>query len=82
MLLNTYGENMNEYTSTLNFEQLFNGLLKLPNLFFSTNMGIIFSTPIVFLATIIFFTKQFKIVKKNLIYYLYFYFLVQALCLC
>lgn len=60
MLLNTYGENMNEYASTLNFEQLFNGFLKLPNLFFSPNMGIIFSTPIVFLAAIIFFTKQFR----------------------
>ena len=75
MLLNTYGENMNEYTSTLNFEQLFNGLLKLPNLFFSTNMGIIFSTPIVFLATIIFFTKQFKNSEKKLdILFIFLYF--------
>ena len=63
MLLNTYGENMNEYTSTLNIEQFLNGFLKLPNLFFSSNMGIIFSTPIVFLTVIIFFTKQFR--NKN-----------------
>ena len=75
MLLNTYGENMNEYASTLNFEQLFNGFLKLPNLFFSPNMGIIFSTPIVFLATIIFFTKQFRNSEKKLnIFFLFLFF--------
>ena len=75
MLLNTYGENMNEYTATLNIEQFFYGLLKLPNLFFSTNMGIIFSTPIVFLTVIIFFTKQFRIDQKNIdIFYLLLFF--------
>ena len=42
MLLNTYGENMNEYTSSINIEQFLNGFLKLPNLFFSTNMGLFF----------------------------------------
>ena len=75
MLLNTYGENMNEYGSTLNFEQLFNGFLKLPNLFFSPNMGIIFSTPIVFLAAIIFFTKKFRNGEKKLnIFFLFLFF--------
>ena len=75
MLLNTYGENMNEYTSTINIEQLLNGFMKLPNLFFSTNMGIIFSTPIVFLGVIIFFTKQFR-TNENIIsvFYLLLYF--------
>ena len=75
MLLNTYGENMNEYTSTLNIEQFFYGFLKLPNLFFSSNMGIIFSTPIVFLTVIIFFTKQFRIDQKRIdIFYLLIFF--------
>ena len=75
MLLNTYGENMSEYTSTLNIEQFFYGFLKLPNLFFSSNMGIIFSTPIVFLTVIIFFTKQFRIDQKRIdIFYLLIFF--------
>ena len=75
MFLNTYGENMNEYTSTLNFEQLLYGILKLPNLFFSPNMGITFSTPIIFLAMIIFFTKQFKN-KENMldVFFLFLFF--------
>ena len=75
MLLNTYGENMNEYTSTLNSEQLFNGFLKLPALFLSPNMGIAFSTPIVFLTFILFFIKQFRQSETNLnIFYLFTFF--------
>lgn len=60
MFLNTYGSNMDEYTSSINLDQLLSGLLNLPNLFFSTNMGIVFSTPIVFLAIIVFLTKLFR----------------------
>tara|TARA_Y100000591_G_scaffold332029_1_gene367907 strand:+ start:2001 stop:3548 length:1548 start_codon:yes stop_codon:yes gene_type:complete len=75
MFLNTYGENMNEYTSTINIEQFLNGFLKLPNLFFSTNMGVIFSTPIVFLGVILFFTKQFRKNENKLsVFYLFLYF--------
>jgi hypothetical protein len=58
MFLNTYGSDINEYSATLNFEQLFGGLQKLPYLFFSPNMGITFSTPIIFLALIVCFTKE------------------------
>ena len=75
MLLNTYGENMNEYTSTLNSEQLFSGFLKLPALFLSPNMGVAFSTPIVFLTLILFFNKQFRHSETKLnIFYLFIFF--------
>ncbi len=60
MLLNTYGIESGEYASSLNIEQLISGLLKLPNLFFSTNMGIVYSAPIIFLAFIVFFTKYLR----------------------
>ena len=75
MLMNTYGSESSEYASSLNFEQLISGMLKLPNLFFSTNMGIIFSTPIVFLAITVFLTKYLKDnVKKTDKLLLFFYF--------
>lgn len=57
IFLNTYGSQAEEYFTTLNFEQLFNGFLKLPNLFFSPNMGIVYSTPIIFITLIVFLTK-------------------------
>jgi len=37
--------------------------LKLPNLIFSPNMGIAFSTPIIFLALLLFFTKE---IRRNI----------------
>ena len=63
MFLNTYGNDIDEYSATLNFEQLLSGFLKLPNLFFSPNMGIAFSTPIIFLALLLFLTKE---LRKNI----------------
>lgn len=57
IFLNSYGSQAEEYYATLNFEQLLNGFLKLPNLFFSPNMGIVYSTPIIFIALIVFFIK-------------------------
>ena len=54
ILLNSYGEYSNQYTSSLTFDQFLKGFVDLPNLFLSTNMGIAFSTPIVFLAFIVF----------------------------
>jgi len=60
ILLNAYGSEVEEYTSTLNIEQLVSGFLKIPNLFFSTNMGVIFSAPIVLLALIVFFKKNLR----------------------
>jgi len=75
MLLNTYGSDIDEYSASLNFEQLINGLLKLPNLFISTNMGVAYSTPIVFIALILFFTKYIRTsanILDKLILFLYF----------
>jgi len=63
MFLNTYGSEIGEYSATLNFEQLMSGFLKLPNLIFSPNMGIAFSTPIIFLALLLFFTKE---IRRNI----------------
>ena len=63
MFLNTYGSDINEYSATFNFEQLMSGFLKLPNLIFSPNMGIAFSTPIIFIALLLFFTKE---MRKNI----------------
>ena len=63
MFLNTYGSDINEYSATFNFEQLISGFLKLPNLIFSPNMGIAFSAPIIFIALLLFFTKE---MRKNI----------------
>ncbi len=70
MLLNTYGRNMDEYVGTFNLEQILNGIIKLPNLFISPNMGVIFSTPIIFLGLFFFFFKYLKdnIVNSNKLY--------------
>jgi hypothetical protein len=75
MLMNTYGSEIEEYSASINFEQIISGLLNLPKLFFSTNMGIIYSTPIIFLATIIFFTKFLRSNKRTIDkFILFFYF--------
>jgi len=70
MLLNTYGRDSEEYVASFNFEQILNGIIKLPNLFISPNMGIIFSTPIIFLGLLYFFNKYLKdnIVNSNKLY--------------
>jgi hypothetical protein len=57
MLLNTYGSQAESFSSTLNMDQFWHGVIALPSLFFSTNMGIIYSTPIVFVAVFLFLTK-------------------------
>jgi len=75
MFLNTYGSDINEYSATLNFEQLLGGLQKLPNLFFSPNMGIVFSTPIIFLALIVCFSKEIRAnlnISDRLVLFLFF----------
>ena len=60
MFLNTYGEDMDDYVSSFNSAQIIDGIIKIPNLFFSINMGIIFSTPIVFCGAYYFFTRHIK----------------------
>ncbi len=75
MFLNTYGSDIDEYSATFNFEQLLSGFLKIPSLIFSPNMGIAFSTPIIFLALILFFTKKMRInmnISDKLILILFF----------
>jgi len=71
MLLNTYGSDMDAYSSTFTVEQILNGLVKLPNLFLSTSMGLLWSTPIVFLGLILFILngENFKINKFLLLLY-------------
>lgn len=71
MFLNTYGSDMDGYRATFNFNQIFNGLIKLPNLFVSPSMGVLWSTPIVFFGLLyIVFTKN----KMNLDNFLLFIF--------
>jgi len=67
MFLNTYGSDMDSYRATLNIDQILNGLIKLPNLFVSPSMGILWSTPIVFFGILyMFFAKN----KINIDYFL------------
>jgi len=71
MFLNTYGSDMDSYRATLNIDQILNGLIKLPNLFVSPSMGILWSTPIVFFGILyMFFAKN----KINIDYFLLFIF--------
>ena len=75
MFLNTYGSDMDAYTSTINIEQIILGIIKLPNLFLSSSMGVIWSTPIVFFGLISFFKEYFskkKIGLNSFLYFIYF----------
>ena len=75
MFLNTYGSDMDAYTSTINIEQIILGILKLPNLFLSSSMGVIWSTPIVFFGLLSFFKEYFskkKIGLNSFLYFIYF----------
>jgi len=63
MLLNTYGSDMDEYRTTFNFHQIYTGLLKIPNLFFSPSMGLLWTAPIVFIGVILFLKNT--IIKYN-----------------
>jgi len=75
MLLNTYGSDMDAYTSSFTFEQLTAGFIKIPNLFVSPSMGLIWSTPIIFLGLYGFFKEYFfnnKINIDSMFYFLYF----------
>ncbi len=72
MFLNTYGSDMDSYRTTFTIEQVYNGLAKLPNLFFSPSMGLLWSTPIVFFGVVcLIFTKN-KINLNNFLHLLYF----------
>ena len=60
MFLNTYSD-MDGYRATFNIDQILNGLIKLPNLFVSPSMGVLWSTPIVFLVFVYIFTRKINI---------------------
>lgn len=63
-----FNPNINETSKSFfeefNFIEIFSRISKIPNLFFSTNMGIIFSTPIVFIG-LFGITKISKIYNSN-----------------
>ena len=73
MFLNTYGSDMDSYRATFNIDQILNGLIKLPNLFVSPSMGILWSTPIVFFGILYMVFARNKI---NIDYFLLFIFFV------
>lgn len=66
MFLNTYGSDMDDYVSTFNSSQVIEGVTKIPNLFLSLNMGIVFSTPIIFFGVYYFFVKHLKSTESAL----------------
>ena len=75
MFLNTYGSDMDAYSSSFTFDQLISGIIKIPNLFVSPSMGIIWSTPIIFLGLYAFFKEYLftnKINIDTMFYFLYF----------
>lgn len=75
MFLNTYGSDMDAYSSSFTFEQFITGFIKIPNLLGSPSMGIIWSTPIIFLGLYSFFKEYLVNNKINLdavFYFLYF----------
>ena len=79
MFLNTYGSDMDAYTSTINIEQIILGIIKLPNLFLSSSMGVIWSTPIVFFGLISFFKEYFSKKKIGLNSFCILFILLEAL---
>ena len=66
MFLNTYGSDMDDYVSTFNSSQVIEGVTKIPNLFLSLNMGIVFSTPIIFFGVYYFFVRHLKSTENAL----------------
>ena len=66
MFLNTYGSDMDDYVSTFNSSQVIEGVTKIPNLFLSLNMGIVFSTPIIFFGIYYFFVRHLKSTESAL----------------
>lgn len=72
MFLNTYGSDMDGYRATFNIEQILNGLIKLPNLFVSPSMGILWSTPIVFFGIWYLVITRNKINLHNFLLFIFF----------
>lgn len=68
--LSNYGIQAKEYQDSLNLITFFNGIQKFPNLIFSTNMGVIWTFPILVFALIAIFklSERFKVKLYYLIY--------------
>ena len=66
---------MDAYSSSFTFDQFITGFIKIPNLLGSPSMGIIWSTPIIFLGLYAFFKEYLfdnKINVNTVFYFLYF----------
>ena len=72
MFLNTYGSDMDGYRATFNIDQILNGLIKLPNLFVSPSMGVLWSTPIVFFGILFMVFTRNKINIDNFLLFIFF----------
>jgi len=68
--MGNYGIQAKEYQDSLNLITFFNGIQKFPNLIFSTNMGVIWTFPILVFALIAIFklSERFKFKLYYLIY--------------
>ena len=70
ILLNISNNNTtSEYVKNFNIDWIISGLVKLPNLFISSSMGLIWSTPIVFIGLLSIFNNKRTTYKKLTIYY-------------
>ena len=70
-LINNYGNQGVWKADSLNFDTYFDGLLKIPNLFFSFNMGLVWSMPIIIFAIFGLF-KNFKNFEHKFLIFIYF----------
>jgi hypothetical protein len=69
-LLNISNNNTtSEYANSFNIDWIISGLVKIPNLFVSSSMGIIWSTPIIFIGILSIFNNKRISNKRNAIFY-------------
>ena len=70
ILLNISNNNTTSaYASSFNIDWIISGLVKIPNLFVSSSMGLIWSTPIVFIGILSIFNNKGTPNKRNAIFY-------------
>ncbi len=70
ILLNISNNNTtSQYANSFNIEWIMSGLLRIPNLFFSSSMGIIWSTPIIFIGIVSIFHNKKESFKRGTIFY-------------
>jgi hypothetical protein len=70
ILLNISNNNTTSaYANSFNIDWIISGLVKIPNLFVSSSMGLIWSTPIVFIGILSIFNNKGTPNKRNAIFY-------------